>query len=153
MKNLLIIVFLFVSNLSYGQWVAKTINNNLDEPYKIAYCLSTNKKAILKLELVGTQLAFYMTGSYFCDEELSVDVALIVNGESKRYQFLSSKSSDNTTVFLVDDILSLVQQEFLADFKKCSSAIVRVNESHCTTDIFNFTMSGSTNAINVMSKP
>jgi hypothetical protein len=152
MKKLLIIALLFVSNLSYGQWIVKTVDNKLDNPYKISYCMTSDKKALLKLEKVGDQLYFYLTGSYFCDESLQTDIALIVNGESMRYTFTCTKSADNNTVFILDDITSILNDDFLTDFKRCSSAIVRVNETYCTTEVYKFTMSGSTNAINAMSK-
>ena len=152
MKKLLIITLLFVSNLSYAQWIVKSVDNKLDNPYKIAYCLSSDKKGMLKLERVGEELYFYLTGAYFCDESLQTDIALIVNGESKRYTFTCTKSADNNTVFILDDINSLFNDEFLTDFKKASSAIVRVNETYCTTEIYKFVMSGSTNAVTVMSK-
>jgi|694.fasta_scaffold12227_20 hypothetical protein len=156
MKNLKTLIFAMVMltciTKSYSQWIVKTVDNKLDNPYKIAYCMTSDKKALLKLEKVGDELYFYLTGSYFCDESLQTDIALIVNGESKRYTFTCTKSADNNTVFILDDITSILNDDFLTDFKRCSSAIVRVNETHCTTEVYKFTMSGSTNAINVMSK-
>ena len=147
LKTLITTVLLLLSiNKSYSQWIVKSVDNKLDTPYKIAYCLSSDKKGMLKLERVGEELYFYLTGAYFCDESLQTDIALIVNGESKRYTFTCTKSADNNTVFILDDINSLFNDEFLTDFKKASSAIVRVNETYCTTEIYKFVMSGSTKA-------
>ena len=83
---------------------------------------------------------------------ITVDVALVVNGEPKRYSIEGMKSSNSKVLFLIDDLLASEQAEFFKDFKACSSAVIRVNESHCTSDMFKFNMSGSTNAVNFMLK-
>ena len=150
-KNLILTLILFMgANKSYSQWVTKTVDNKLDAPYKISYCSEPLNRAFLKLEVVGEELSFYLGGSYFCDDMITVDVALIVNGESKKYTIEGMKGSNSKVLFLIDDLLAVEQTEFFKDFKSCSSAIVRINESHCTSDMFKFNMSGSTNAVNFM---
>jgi hypothetical protein len=148
----LTLVLLLSINNSYSQWVTKTVDNKLDAPYKISYCSDALDKAFIKLEVVGEQLSFYLGGSYFCDDMITVDVALVVNGEPKRYSIEGMKSSNSKVLFLIDDLLAVEQAEFFKDFKACSSAVIRVNESHCTSDMFKFNMSGSTNAVNFMLK-
>jgi hypothetical protein len=154
MKNLktltLTLVLLLNINNSYSQWVTKTVDNKLDLPYKIAYCSDALEKAVLKLESVDGQLAFYIAGSYFCDDMIAVDIALIVGGESKRYTVVGTKSSDSKVLFLIDDLLVEEQASFFKDLKACTSAIIRTNESHCSSDIFKFNMAGSTKAVNFM---
>ena len=150
-KNLILTLILFMgANKSYSQWVTKTVDNKLDAPYKISYCSEPLNRAFLKLEVVGEELSFYLGSSYFCDGMITVDVALIVNGESKKYTIEGMKGSNSKVLFLIDDLLAVEQAEFFKDFKSCSSAIVRINESHCTSDMFKFNMSGSTNAVNFM---
>jgi hypothetical protein len=152
-KTLIFTLLLMLSaNKSYSQWVTKTVDNKLDAPYKISYCSDALDKAFIKLEIVGEQLSFYLGGSYFCDDMITVDVALVVNGEPKRYSIEGMKSSNSKVLFLIDDLLAVEQAEFFKDFKACSSAVIRVNESHCTSDMFKFNMSGSTNAVNFMLK-
>jgi len=146
----LTLVLLLNINNSYSQWVTKVVDNKLDAPYKISYCSDVLDKAFLKLEAVGEQLSFYLGGSYFCDEMITVDIALVVNGESKRYSIEGMKSSNSKVLFLIDDLLAVEQAEFFKDFKACSSAVVRINETNCTSDIFKFNMSGSTKAVNFM---
>ena len=76
LKTLITTVLLLLSiNKSYSQWIVKSVDNKLDTPYKIAYCLSSDKKGMLKLERVGEELYFYLTGAYFCDESLQTDIA------------------------------------------------------------------------------
>lgn len=146
----LTLVLLLNINNSYSQWVTKVVDNKLDAPYKISYCSDVLDKAFLKLEAVGEQLSFYLGGSYFCDDMITVDIALVVNGESKRYSIEGMKSSNSKVLFLIDDLLAVEQAEFFKDFKACSSAVVRINETNCTSDIFKFNMSGSTKAVNFM---
>ena len=146
----LTLVLLLSINNSYSQWVTKTVDNKLDLPYKIAYCSDALEKAVLKLESVDGQLAFYIAGSYFCDDMIAVDIALIVGGESKRYTVVGTKSSDSKVLFLIDDLLVEEQASFFKDLKACTSAIIRTNESHCSSDIFKFNMAGSTKAVNFM---
>lgn len=152
MKKLIILsVLTLISSVAcYGQWVTKTVDNKLDAPYKIAYCIDVSNKSVLKLETVGEQLAFYITGSYFCDEAPTVDIGLIVNGESKKYSVQAIKSSDSKALFLIEDLLVPEQLDFFKDLKACTSAIVRVNETYCSTDVFKFNMSGSTKAVTFM---
>lgn len=150
-KTLIFTLLLMLSaNKSYSQWVTKIVDNKLDAPYKISYCTEPLNKSFLKLEVVGEQLSFYLGGSYFCDDMITVDIALVVNGEPKRYTIEGMKGSNSKVLFLVDDLLAVEQAEFFKDFKACSSAVVRINESHCTSDIFKFNMSGSTKAVNFM---
>jgi len=153
MKTILISMLVLLSTTTYSQWVVKNVNNGLDEPYTISYCPSIEKsQAIAKLERVGEQVAFYVIGSYFCEESPIVDIALIVNGESVKYQIIGTKSSDNTTVFLIDDLTIEDSKDFLDNFKKASKLIIRVNEDYCQDDIYTFNMSGSTKAYDTMSK-
>ena len=150
-KNLILTLMLLLgANKSYSQWVTKIVDNKLDAPYKISYCTDALDKSFLKLEVVGEQLSFYLGGSYFCDDMITVDIALVVNGEPKRYTIEGMKGSNSKVLFFVDDLLAVEQAEFFKDFKACSSAVVRINESHCTSDIFKFNMSGSTKAVNFM---
>lgn len=153
MKNIYFIILTVLSTIpSFAQWITKVVDNKLDDPYRIAYCRNTTQRVLLKLENVDGEVALYITGSYFCDEYLSVDIAFVVNGESKRYSIRGEKSSDSETVFLWDNILDPSYSDLLSDFKKCSSMIIRINESHCSGEFYTFTMTGSRSAIEFISK-
>jgi hypothetical protein len=152
-KTVFILVLILFAKPAYSQWVTKTVDNKLDPIYKIAYCRSKDEKALAKLENTDGELAFYVTSSYFCDELPTVDMAFIIGNETKRYSITGYRTEDNKTVFLFDDILAEENKGLLADFKKCTTLIVRVNESHCSSEVFTFTMSGSTSAVTFMSTP
>lgn len=145
----LLLVFTTITQ-GYSQWVTKLVDNKLDPAYKIAYCSDALEKAVLKLEAVDGELAFYIAGSYFCDDMITVDIALIVGGESKRYTVAGTKSSNSKVLFLINDLLVEEQAAFFKDLKACTTAVIRTNESHCTSDIFRFNMAGSTRAVNFM---
>lgn len=153
MKKFIVIFLIFFSALpGFSQWITKTVDNKLDPPYRIAYCGTASKRGMLKLENVEGQIAFYVTGSYFCDESPSVDISFVVNGEPKRYAITGYKSSDSRTIFLFDNLLDPENLEVLSDFKKCSSMVIRINESHCTSEFYTFVMTGSSSAVEFMSK-
>lgn len=153
MKKFLFVILtlLFTSN-AFSQWITKTVDNKLDLPYRIAYCKTADQRALLKMENVDGKLALYVTGSYFCDDMPSVDIALVVNGESKRYTLVGMKSSDSRTIFLYDNLLDADNLDLLSDFKKSSSMVIRINESHCRSEFYTFVMTGSTSAVEFMSK-
>jgi hypothetical protein len=153
MKKLFFIVLtLLFTGPIFSQWVTKVVDNQLDEPYRIAYCLTKSQRAILKMESAPGIIALYITGSYFCDESPVVDLAFVVNGVSKKYSLLGFKSNDSRTIFLYDNLLDPENVEILQNFKKCSSIIIRINESHCTSEFHTFNMAGSSSAVEFMSK-
>lgn len=152
-KHLILLVFFSVATTSWSQWTVKSVDNKIDLPYKIAYCPDRSGSAYLKLERVDTSLSFYLTGGFHCDEYPTVEMGLTVNGQTKRYSVTGVKASNSKTVFFLDDLLSDDNSEFLADFKSCTSLAVRINESYCTSDYHTFNMSGSSKAVEIMSKP
>jgi hypothetical protein len=147
MKNLFLILFLLLALNINAQWVNKTVNNDFDDPYRICY---TEPSGInyLKLENVDGKIFFYMQGGYYCDENPVVDLSFIVNGVAKKYSRECSISSDNETVWLINDLLI---EEMLSDFKNCSILKVRVNDYTCSSEIYSFNMSGSQSAISFIS--
>jgi hypothetical protein len=73
----------------------------------------------------------------------------MVNGVYKKYSYDASTSSDKDNVFFIENLLNA---NCLADFKACSSVKVRVNDTTCDTETYEFKMSGSTAALNFISK-
>lgn len=153
MKQIILLIAFILTTLTLqAQWVTKVVNNGIDEPYRIAYCQDASKTAVLKLEKVDTSVAFYLSGGYHCDESSTVDIGLFIGTETKRYSFETFTSGDRRTVFIIDDIKAEELSEFLSDFKKATKLSIRINESHCTDDYYQFNMSGSTRALEFISK-
>lgn len=150
-KSFLLFLFTLTTAIANAQWITKTVDNGLDPVYKIAYCSNTSSTALIKLEQTEEGVAFYLTGGYHCDDYPSVDVAIMVNGDPKRYSFSGTKSSDGTTVFIVMNLLDPEQSDFLKDFKRGTSIVMRINETHCESDYYKFSMANSTKAISFMS--
>ena len=150
MKKLLVLVSISLFSFNaLSQWIVKTIDNGFDAPYKIAYT-DGDETAFLKLENYKG-IAFYMGGVYVCDESLTVDISFLVNGEYQKY-YTTGKTSDNhKTLFMIDDLNS--DLEFLADFKAAKSVKIRVNDTTCDTEIYEFNMTGSTAAYTSISNP
>jgi hypothetical protein len=149
MKKLLLAlatVTLFTTT-SFSQWVSKKIDNGFDNPYYIAYT-QDGQDAFLKLENYKG-IAFYISGVYVCDESVGVDISFLVNGEYQKYYTTANVSDNHKTVFMVDDLNS--DSEFLSDFKAASVVRIRINDTTCDTEIYEFKMTGSTSAFNTVS--
>lgn len=144
MKTLFLIIGLALSYTVSAQWRYETVNNGLDEPYRIAYT-AYNDGSWLKLENVKGEICFYISGAYTCEDYVTVDISFLVNGVYKKYIFDAVTSADGTDVFIIDNLLIA---DCLADFKACTSLKLRINDTSCGADIFQFKMSGSTAALN-----
>jgi len=148
MKKLLlalVTVTLFTTT-SFSQWVSKKIDNGFDTPYYIAYT-QDGQNAYLKLENYKG-IAFYMGGVYVCDESVGVDISFLVNEEYQKYYITGNVSDNRKTLFMVNDLNS--DPKFLADFKAATSIRIRVNDTTCDTEIYEFKMTGSTAAFNTV---
>jgi hypothetical protein len=105
---------------------------------------NTNNYAIEKTKTVKSPL-LYLYGTYFCDDVTTIDLTFTVNGESRKYNFKVYKSDDSKCYYFSK---SIWDENFINDFKSASRVKLRVNQSHCTTDYYEFSFSGSSNAIN-----
>ena len=141
-KKIITVAAILVANVSLAQWTNKTVNNAFDDPYRICYTKESNG-SILKLENVDGNIAFYIQGSYFCSEVVTVDMSFMVNGEWKKYVTTATKGDDSKVLFLVDN---LENSEAVVDFLNSTSVKMRVNEEYCDTEYYEFNMSGSTSA-------
>jgi len=148
MKTLLITIGLVLSYTASAQWTYETVNNGLDDPYRIAYT-AENEGSWLKLENVDGDISFYIAGGYTCEDYITVDVSFLVSGVYKKYTFSAVTSADGTDVFFMDNLLIA---DCLADFKACNILKLRINDVTCGIDTFEFKMSGSTAALNYVSK-
>jgi len=122
------------------------VSNDFDDPYPIAYT-SVNNGSVLKLENVDEYLYFYLQGGYFCDEYPIVDLVFVVNGQNVKYSVEGYKNEQSNCIFFTTDLMN---EEMLNSFKLCSVLKVRINESHCESNIYSFNMSKSTSALNFM---
>jgi hypothetical protein len=148
MKSLILFIAVTISATVYGQWTYKTVSNGFDPTYKIAYCGAG--KTYLKLENVDTLMSFYIVGGYTCDENPRVDISFLTSKGNSVYTVIGTTSTSREIVFIVDDMFAL--PGFIEDFKNAISVKIRVNESYCDTEVFEFKMTGSTAAFNFMSK-
>ena len=143
MKKLLLSIFtLLLIESTNAQWINKNVDNGFDDPYRICYT-AENNGAILKLENVDGDIVFYLQGGYFCDDAPMVDISFLVNNVWKKYSTEATKGTQSNSLFLVDNMNT---SDAIVDFLNASSVKLRVNESHCNTGYYQFSMSGSTSA-------
>ena len=145
------LIFLFtltlISSLSHAQWVTKYVNNGIDDPYKIAYSTSKEDDGVfLKIENVEGGLYFYVQGSYFCEESPYVEMSFLIGNEyDKYYSDVCWLSEDQSTVFILEDLL---ESNCIAAFKKSSLVKISITDETCGDSFYTFSMSGSSNAFN-----
>ncbi len=143
MKGFILGALLLLSTTSFSQWTLDNVDNGFDDPYRICYT-QDSKGVVMKLENVDGKIVFYLSNGYFCDEDALVDISFLVAGSYKKYTVAANVSKNNKSIFLVWD---LVNAEFVEDFKNASVVKVRVNESYCSTDIYQYNMTNSKKAL------
>lgn len=142
-KIILSIATVLLVNSTFAQWTTKSIDNGLDEPYKICHSKIENG-AILKLENIDGEILFYIQSSHFCSDKPIIDISFLVNDKWEKFNVPGLKSENSEMLFLSSDLENeIIFQSFL----KATSVKMRVNEEYCDTEIFEFSMSGSTAAI------
>lgn len=151
MKTLILIFSLVLSLNLHSQWVYKTITDGFDDPYKIAYTDNTTG-AYLKMENVDGKVVFYIKGGYYCDEEPTYDFVFQLGQEVYKVSGVGLRSKANDIIFFTPNLLD-EEYQTVDWFKKCSKLKIRINESYCTTELYEFNMSKSSSALNFMSAP
>lgn len=144
----LILAILTVGTLN-AQWSFKTINNGFDDPYKLAYTPINNGAGAYML-FVENAVVLSIDGGYYCEEEPSVDVVLVVNGVDNKFEFEGYKGETSDVVYITWDMAS--NAEFLNAFKLSSIMKVRINESYCTSKVYIYKMANSKAAYEYMNK-
>jgi hypothetical protein len=135
--------------LSYdadSQFTYKKVNSDFDGDYRIAYSKDEYGN-LLKLENVDGAIVLYVTSTYFCDENPNVDLLFVVNGEKIVYNTNAYISDDGKTVFLIDDLANSVA---IKNFLNGTKLKIRINETNCEDEYFEFNLGNSTNAFNFM---
>jgi len=149
MKKLILAIATLTTTLTFGQWTNRTVNNDFDPEYRIAYNRALDG-TLLKLEDDDGELAFYVQNTYTCSDQPIVDLVFIfADGTKEVYELQCVTSSDREAVFMSAD---LNKESFMPAFKRAVKLKIRVNDSYCKTETFEFNMSGSTSAINFMTK-
>lgn len=151
MKTIILTLFLFFSSFLSAQWVYQTVTDGFDDPYKICYT-NNLKGPFLKLENVQGKVSFYISGDYFCDDQVTYDFVFMSGDDNYKISGVGSKSTVNDNVlFLTFDLLN-EGQTVISWFKRASKLKIRVNESYCDTKYYEFNMSKSSAALEFISK-
>lgn len=148
----------------FGQFTYKVVDNGFDEPFKKAICYSTQNspdKGLLCFEEGDEHPFIYIAGSYFCDDSFFIDCSFD-NGD--KFRLYGDCSSDSKDVFIREpkdvegfyarhlNYTDEVWENFWKDMRCCSLVKFRVNESHCDTDVYYFSLKNSSAAIDFTTK-
>jgi hypothetical protein len=132
-------------------WRTSTGGNPIDGEWKFAMTIQhanvIGERNFLKLEQHGDKVWLLFMGTYFCDDNPTVDLALKVDGEDKVYKTRGAKTKGNKGIIMSRDFFS---SEYCKDFENSTFAYVRVNESHCDTEIIKVSMLGVKDAIDFL---
>jgi hypothetical protein len=155
-KATLLLCLALIGLTASSQWTHKVINSEFDGKFKKAFTKIDNGGFLamevgeIPIDTTDDRYPFmYIMGVYFCDEGTTIEMALYVGKEIKKYDIRATKSNDSRTYYFNDDMWT---PEFVSDFKKASKCSIRVNQDYCTTDYFSFNMTGSTDAFNFISR-
>jgi hypothetical protein len=154
MKRLLLIGIIALSFTSNAQWMVNKLDNGFDTPSKIAYT-GEKQSVYLKLENVDNDVVFFIGGEAYCGNgPVFVELSFQVNGVNKQYGRACSLFGDEDPIAVVS--VDLIHEDFYADFKAASTIKIRINDFDCSETIktlYTYSMSGSTAAVNYVSKP
>lgn len=144
-KIVLTIATILITGIGFSQFKYKTIDNDFDDAYRIVY----NKDSygtLLKMENIDGEVCLYLENGIFCGKALNVDVVFIMpNGTKSNYNLNCAVSDDSELLMLTDNLINSIMVD---DFRKASKMKIRVNDSYCNDSYFEFSMVGSTNALN-----
>ena len=150
-RTILTVATILITGLSMAQWNNNSVDNGLDNPYRICHT-KKNNGSILKLENAENsenEVLFYIQGTYFCSDFPYVEMSFFVNKKWVKYITTGFKNS-HSDVILISENIEL--EPYFKDFLNSSYVKIRVNEEYCTTEIYEFNMSGSTSAFNFIKK-
>jgi hypothetical protein len=151
MKKLIITLIALICFIPVqAQWKFETVDNGFDSKFKVAYADAVNKKAFVKLfQQSDGRIGFLIYEGFICTDYPTIELTFFVNGEWQAYEPLTGiKSTDNEKVYILNDISSVE-----ADFRKASIMKIRLDDTHCGKQIFEFDMTGSGKALDFMQEP
>ncbi len=150
MRKMNLFIILLLTTVTYSQWTYNTITSDFDGTFKKAFTKTVNDGYLfmeepeqnendsIKSPFIG------LKGTYFCDDKTIIDFVLKTSTESKKYEIYATKSRDSKSYFF-DFIWDA---EFLKYFKSANKVSIRVRQSYCEDDFYEFNFNGSTNAYN-----
>lgn len=145
MKKLFLIIAGLVAGQVSAQWETKKVDNGFDPPYQIASCWDA-KGNFIKLENFGEgKVALILYTGYFCTEQPFVEMSYKMDtGWSKFSGNAIMRTTDQKKIIISID----VDRNMRDEFRKSSLLKIRVDDEHCGKTVYEFKMTGSTNAIN-----
>jgi hypothetical protein len=177
MKLFIVSILLFFANASFSQWKNETVKNGFDEPFKIS-TTPVNNKCHLKLEDIGAvdeekyvtdtifengKISAYkyawrkvfavsmdLVGSYFCQDDPTIEILLTVGEVDKKYTFKGSTHNNRKGIEIKRNIMD--DPQFILDFEKASYISIRVNDTECEIEVFRYKMTGSKSAVQFMKR-
>ena len=143
MKKLILSVSttLLITSSVFSQWIQKSVGEG-SEKYKIAYCDSKETPNVYcKLEKANGEMLFYLSGGYFCEDEIDVTLDFLIGTKWEQFEFKALKSTTSKTLFIIENITA---SSCFESFKKCSTLLIGIKDFTCGAEFYTFSMTNST---------
>lgn len=154
-RTIILSIFFSFAFIANAQWSIKTYDNGFDDPQYDAVVTSNDKNAKLALAVVDNNvvLAAETPDIWYRNNKNSVIITFKINGENKEYKLDGWASSKSNMIMFAPKgdsyhwIDSLMQNQFLADFKNASLMKLQIiYGSSYEYETYVFKMTGSTAA-------
>ena len=152
-KNIIIILLLTVSTLSYSQsWKYKTFNSDFDGSYKLARVYGTGGEfpyknpdlVVIRYSTGSINIYISDAGYSGCDDK---NVSFKFNNDEKIYTTSSVGGGANNDSWFIYSMEDISRNELLEKFTKHNYVSVRLSQD-CGLKDYRFSLSGSTKALN-----
>lgn len=142
MKKLLFLFLTFTTITLNAQWKSETLDNGFEEPFKSSYIFSVDKEAILQL----TKNEIRVIHAYTCDDSPLVDLSFKIDSNYVKFTTVADKSKSGKLIYFTEWNYSKI----LENLKKASLLKIRINETHCDTDVYTFILNETEKAIDFL---
>lgn len=144
MKKYILTLLLLAASSAQAQWVNATADNGFDPPFRYSTCDDKIKKGKwLKVEkFKDTQVLLLIYVGFACEDFPKVEYSFKMDTGYHKINSVGAKSSDKKKIYLQFD----VAKESGEYFAKCKELKIRITDSGCGTEIYQFDMTGSANA-------
>ena len=140
-KSILSVSMLLMTSSLFSQWIQKTVVED-SEKYNIAYCDSKETPNVYcKLEKVNGEVLCYLSGGYFCEDEIEVTLDFLIGTQWKQFEFKALKSSSSKSLYIIENLMA---SDCFQHFNICNTLLVGIKDFTCGVEFYTFNMKNST---------
>jgi hypothetical protein len=144
-KYIFITIAMFAALNCKAQWVNEVSDNGFDPKFHYSTCneASTTHRWLKVSKMTDSTFLFLVYLGYVCTETPTIEYSFKMDTGWTKYTLSGLTSKDKKKIYLTDDLVS----HYGDAFAKCSILKIRVDDSHCGKNIYEFNMTGSSAAL------